>query len=78
MSYYLCPKCGNREEIFKHGGGKRTAEELHVPFLGEIPLDPKIAIGGDAGLPIVAGEPKSAVTEAYLRIAEAIVKSLGA
>ncbi len=78
MSYYLCPKCGNREEIFKHGGGKRTAEELHVPFLGEIPLDPKIAIGGDAGLPIVAGEPKSAVTEAYLRIAEAIVKTLGA
>ena len=78
MSYYLCPKCGNREEIFKHGGGKRTAEELHVPFLGEIPLDPKIAIGGDAGRPIVAGEPKSAVTEAYLRIAEAIVKTLGA
>jgi ATP-binding protein involved in chromosome partitioning len=78
MSYYLCPKCGNREEIFKHGGGKRTAEELHVPFLGEIPLDPKIAIGGDSGLPIVAGEPKSAVTEAYLRIAEAIVKTLQA
>jgi ATP-binding protein involved in chromosome partitioning len=78
MSYYLCPKCGNREEIFKHGGGKRTAEELHVPFLGEIPLDPKIAIGGDAGRPIVAGEPKSAVTESYLRIAEAIVKTLGA
>jgi ATP-binding protein involved in chromosome partitioning len=78
MSYYLCPKCGHREEIFKHGGGKRTAEELKVPFLGEIPLDPKIAIGGDSGLPIVAGEPKSAVTEAYLRIAEAIVKTLGA
>jgi len=78
MSYYLCPKCGNREEIFKHGGGKRTAEELKVPFLGEIPLDPKIAIGGDSGLPIVAGEPKSAVTEVYLRIAEAIVKTLGA
>jgi ATP-binding protein involved in chromosome partitioning len=78
MSYYLCPKCGHREEIFKHGGGRRTAEELHVPFLGEIPLDPKIAVGGDSGLPIVAGEPKSAVTEAYLRIAEAIVKTLGA
>ncbi len=78
MSYYLCPKCGNREEIFKHGGGKRTAAELQVPFLGEIPLDPKIAIGGDSGVPIVAGEPKSAVTEAYLRIAEAIVKTLGA
>jgi ATP-binding protein involved in chromosome partitioning len=78
MSYYLCPKCGHREEIFKHGGGKRTAEELKVPFLGEIPLDPKIVIGGDSGRPIVAGEPGSPVTEAYLRIADAIVKTLGA
>jgi len=78
MSYYLCPKCGHREEIFKHGGGRRTAEELKVPFLGEIPLDPKVAIGGDAGRPIVAGEPASPVSEAYLRIADAIVRTLGA
>lgn len=77
MSYYVCPKCGHREEIFKHGGGRRTAEELHVPFLGEIPLDPKVALGGDAGRPIVAGEPKSPVSEAYLRIADAISRRLG-
>ena len=70
MSYYICPQCGHREEIFKHGGGRRTAEQLKVPFLGEIPLDPKVAIGGDAGEPIVAAEPKSGVTEAYLKIAE--------
>jgi len=76
MSYYVCPKCGHREEIFKHGGGRKTAEQLNVPFLGEIPLDPKVAIGGDSGRPIVAAEPKSAVTEAYLRIAEEIVKQL--
>jgi ATP-binding protein involved in chromosome partitioning len=78
MSYYICPKCGHREEIFKHGGGRKTAEELGVPFLGEIPLDPKVAIGGDAGLPIVAAEPKSLVTEAYLQIADEIVRQLGA
>ncbi|MEP6994821.1 MAG: Mrp/NBP35 family ATP-binding protein, partial [Acidobacteriota bacterium] len=66
MSYYLCPQCGHRDEIFKHGGGRRTAEQLRVPFLGEIPLDPQVAIGGDSGRPIVAGEPKSAVTEVYL------------
>ena len=47
-----------------------------MPFLGEIPLDPKVAIGGDAGKPIVAGEPKSPVTEAYMRIADAIVGTL--
>jgi len=76
MSYYLCPECGHREEIFKHGGGRRTADQLHVPFLGEIPLDPEVAIGGDAGRPIVAAEPRSPVTEAYLRIAEAIVKQV--
>jgi ATP-binding protein involved in chromosome partitioning len=78
MSYYICPKCGHREEIFKHGGGRKTAEQLKVPFLGEIPLDPKVAIGGDAGEPIVSADPKSGVTEAYLRIAEEIAKQLGA
>ncbi len=78
MSYYICPQCGHREEIFKHGGGRRTAEQLRVPFLGEIPLDPKVAIGGDAGEPIVAAEPKSGVTAAYVKIAEEIVRQLGA
>lgn len=76
MSYYLCPQCGHRDEIFKHGGGRRTAEQLHVPFLGEIPLDPRVAIGGDSGRPIVAGEPKSGVTEAYLRIAEQVARAV--
>ena len=76
MSYFLCPSCGHREEIFKHGGGARTAKQLGVPFLGEIPLDPKVTLGGDAGKPIVAGEPKSPVTEAYMRIADAIVGTL--
>ena len=78
MSYYICPKCGNREEIFKHGGGEKTATQLRVPFLGEIPLDPKVAIGGDSGRPIVAGEPGSAVTAAYVRIAAAVRASLEA
>ena len=78
MSYYICPKCGHREEIFKHGGGERTANRLNVPFLGSIPIDPKVAIGGDAGEPIVVAEPRSAVTEAFLRVAELVQKGLGA
>ena len=78
MSYYVCPQCGHREEIFKHGGGRRTAERLKVPFLGEIPLDPKVAIGGDAGQPIVVAEPDSAVTASYIGIAEEIARQLGA
>jgi len=76
MSYYICPRCGHREEIFKHGGGRRTAEQLKVPFLGEIPLDPKITLGGDAGRPIVAADPEGGVTRAYLSIAEAIAGKL--
>lgn len=77
MSFYVCPKCGHRDEIFKHGGGERTAKKLNVPFLGAIPIDPKVAVGGDAGVPIVAAEPKSHVTEAFLKVAESIHKTLG-
>src|SRR5262252_2046644 len=76
MSYYVCASCGHREEIFKHGGGRRTAEALQVPFLGEIPLDPKVVAGGDSGRPIVAADPRSTVSEAYLRIAEGIARRL--
>ncbi len=76
MSYYICPQCGHREEIFKHGGGRKTAELLRVPFLGEIPLDPKVALGGDSGRPIVAGDPDGPVTRAYLAIAEEIARTL--
>ncbi len=78
MSYYECPKCGNREEIFKHGGGKRTAELLGVPFLGEIPLDPRVAVQGDAGTPIVAAAPDSVVSKAFLRLADQVAKAVGA
>ncbi len=73
-----CPQCGHRVEIFKPGGGRRTAERLKVPFLGEIPLDPKVTIGGDAGQPIVVAEPDSAVTASYIGIAEEIARQLGA
>src|SRR5262249_10759676 len=78
MSAYECPQCGHREEIFKHGGGRRTAEQLRVPFLGEIPIDPKIVIGGDAGTPIVIAEPRARATEAYMAVADQIAKVLGA
>jgi ATP-binding protein involved in chromosome partitioning len=77
MSYYECPACHNRDEIFKHGGGKRTAETLGVPFLGEIPIDPAIVVGGDAGTPIVVADPKSSATAAYMSLADAVTKTLG-
>lgn len=51
MSYYLCPNCGHRDELFDHGGARRAAEELEVPFLGEIPLNAGVRKYGDSGLP---------------------------
>ncbi len=51
MSYYLCPKCGHRDELFDHGGAEQAARELDVPFLGAIPLNTKIRICGDEGTP---------------------------
>ena len=78
MSGFECPKCGHVEPIFKTGGGERTALELGVPFLGRIPLDPRIALSGDAGMPIVAAEPDSASTKAFLELGKAVVKAVGA
>jgi ATP-binding protein involved in chromosome partitioning len=61
MSFLNCPHCHERIDVFSHGGGRRTAKEMQVHFLGELPLDPQIRIGGDTGTPIVMrkgeGEP---------------------
>jgi ATP-binding protein involved in chromosome partitioning len=78
MSGYECPKCGHVEAIFKSGGGERTAAQLGVPFLGRIPLDPRIALSGDAGMPIVAAEPDCASTKAFLDLGHAVVTAVGA
>jgi ATP-binding protein involved in chromosome partitioning len=53
MSYLNCPHCNERIDVFSHGGGRRTALEMQVHFLGELPLDPQVRIGGDSGKPIV-------------------------
>jgi len=76
MSYYLCPHCGEREEIFGHGGGRKTAEMLGVPFLGEVPLDAKVVVGGDSGEPIVVSSPASPASAAFRELASQIVKQV--
>ncbi len=72
MSYYICRHCGEREEIFGHGGGKKTAEMLGVPFLGEVPLDPKVVVGGDSGEPIVVLDPGSPAAAAFRELARQV------
>ena len=69
MSYFIGDD-GKRYEIFRHGGGRKLAEESGVPFLGEIPIDPRVAEGGDRGEPVVVRHPDSAVAQAYLTLAD--------
>jgi len=78
MSYYVCAHCGTREEIFSHGGGERAAEKLGIPFLGRIPIDPAIRVGGDSGTPIVVGNPDSPQSQAFRSIAEKMTSHFGA
>ena len=72
MSYFICPHCGGRSDVFTHGGARYAAEEMGVDFLGELPLDMAIREGADAGRPIVATEPDGPYAAAYRAIADAV------
>jgi ATP-binding protein involved in chromosome partitioning len=76
MSYFLCPHCGTRSDIFGHGGARHEAERLGVPFLGEVPLDMAIREKSDAGLPLVATEPDSPHAQVYRDIAAKVADQL--
>jgi ATP-binding protein involved in chromosome partitioning len=69
MSYFLCPHCGTRSDVFGHGGARHEAERLGVPFLGEVPLHMAIRETSDAGLPVVATEPDGVHAKIYRDIA---------
>ncbi len=73
MSYFVCPHCGERTEIFAHGGGREISDRLGVEFLGEIPLDSDVRRVGDAGDPIVKSAPDSPVAQAFLAIADRVL-----
>ncbi len=77
MSFFCCPNCGHRSELFGHGGARREADALGVPFLGEIPLLLEIRSSADAGTPIMAEAPDSAAGLAYGGLAERVAASPG-
>ena len=77
MSGYTCPKCGHHEALFKSGGGQKMAEKLGIPFLGGIPIDPAIVIGGDAGKPFVLERPDSPAAKAFESIVENLKREMG-
>jgi ATP-binding protein involved in chromosome partitioning len=78
MSYFICPECGHRSDIFAHGGARHEAERLNVPFLGEIPLAMPIRETSDSGRPIVATDPDGPHAKAYLAIAARVKTQLEA
>ncbi len=77
MSAFQCPQCGHIESIFGSGGGKRTADDLGVPLLGSIPLDPAIVTGGDTGKPVVIDRPDSPTGVAFAQLAKTIAERVG-
>jgi ATP-binding protein involved in chromosome partitioning len=76
MSYFQCPHCGTRSDIFGHGGARLEAERLGVPFLGEVPLHMAIRATSDSGAPLVATEPNSEHAGIYRAIAARVAEKL--
>ena len=72
MSYFLAPDTGNRYDIFGHGGARREAERLGVPFLGEVPLTMDVRESSDAGTPVVVSDPQGAQAKVYREIASKV------
>jgi ATP-binding protein involved in chromosome partitioning len=76
MSYFLCPHCGGRSDVFSHGGARHEAERLGVPFLGEVPLHMSIRENSDSGRPVVAVDPDGAHAAIYKSIAKSVMLGL--
>ncbi|WP_395664361.1 iron-sulfur cluster carrier protein ApbC [Methylocella sp.] len=76
MSYFVCPQCGGRSDIFGHGGARLEAERYGVPFLGEVPLHMEIRERSDSGLPVVVAAPDGAHAKIYRAIAEQVKAGL--
>ena len=76
MSGFTCPKCGEHTDIFKTGGGKKIAEDLKIPFLGRIPIDPEICSDSDKGSPFIIEHPDSLASKAFMEIVKKVKEFL--
>jgi ATP-binding protein involved in chromosome partitioning len=76
MSHFTCPTCRTESDIFGKGGGEALARDMNVPFLGHIPIYEPIRIGGDTGIPICVGEPKSPAAQSFRAAAEQLATQL--
>ena len=76
MSHFVCPSCSHESDIFGKGGGEALATELAVPFLGRVPIYEPIRVGGDTGVPVVIGEPRSPAAQAFRAAAERLATQI--
>jgi ATP-binding protein involved in chromosome partitioning len=74
MSYLQCPHCHERIDVFSTGGGRRTASEMKVNFLGALPLDPRVRIGGDTGHPVATFGPEDACAKDFYQLATLVME----
>jgi ATP-binding protein involved in chromosome partitioning len=74
MSGFVCPNCRKEVDLFKKGGGELAAKELDVPFLGSIPVDPKVVISGDEGMPVVLSDSDSPAAKAFNEVVDRLVE----
>ncbi|MBI2996766.1 MAG: Mrp/NBP35 family ATP-binding protein [Candidatus Melainabacteria bacterium] len=75
MSYFICPKCNEKTEIFSYGGGEQAAKNLNVPFLGRIPIELEVRIGGDSGRPITGVNPNHPISKVFKEVASQVAAS---
>ena len=76
ITLHICPGCNDRHEIFGRGGGERIAKQFQVPFLGAVPLQPRVREGGDQGRPVVVTYPESAEAAAFRYVAGEIARQV--
>ena len=76
MSYFVCDGCDKKHYIFAHGGARRAADTMGIPFLGELPLTPSVREGGDAGLPVVMAEPDTEVARTFVELARGLAGAI--
>jgi Mrp family chromosome partitioning ATPase len=77
MSGLVCPHCKKTVEVFKAGGGEKTAREFNVPFLGKVPMDPNVALGGDSGSPYLTSDVESPAVQAFSVVIDNVEKIVG-
>ncbi len=78
MSGFVCPNCRKEVDLFKKGGGEQAAKELDVPFLGSVPVDPKVVISGDEGMPVVLADSESPAAKAFNQIVDRLIEKVRA